>query len=31
MMALTSRAGRELGGYALAEYISVKAAHWNLG
>jgi hypothetical protein len=28
---LTSRAGRELGSYALDEYTSVKAVHWNFG
>jgi len=28
---LISRAGRELGSYALEEYTSVKAVHWNFG
>jgi hypothetical protein len=30
-IALTARAGRELGSYALEEYTSVKAVHWNFG
>jgi aldehyde dehydrogenase (NAD+) len=30
-MTLTSREGRELGSYALEEYTSVKAVHWNFG